>query len=346
MQFNRHARRTRDFTALLLLVACTDSAFAQAAGSISNTTPVAVRFVVAIPGTGDAQGPEEIFCSTSVDGWPAGGRSLKRVAPGIYDATFQFNTNAAVEYKFCREKSWRSVEKDANGEEISNRKLTLEATQPQSLVVFHAVIRWADGGANAPFAARFSTLVESAVEKPVLGLVDNFHAIREGRAYRSAQLTSEKLAWVIEHHKIRTVINLRGPNPKMEWYPQEVALCEKTGVRLIDIPLSASQLPPPERLAELFDAFQTAPEPILLHCRSGADRSSMAAALWRMTKLDDSAQAALAELSLKYGHIPSRYPKMMEMVKMFQPKREWITGEYTQLYQQQSAGQKADADDD
>ena len=62
----------------------------------------------------------------------------------------------------------------------------------------------------------------------------NFHVLDAGRAYRSAQPTGEPLRAVIDTYGIRTVIDLRGPNPGQGWYDAEAAVCAAKGVKLSD----------------------------------------------------------------------------------------------------------------
>lgn len=138
----------------------------QMADAAQSATPISVRFIVAVPGSADTADAPEIHCSMSIDSWPEGGRPLKQIAPGLYQADFQFYAGEEFEYKFCREKAWRTVEKDANGGEITNRKLVLDHSTPKALVVFHAVVRWADREPTVPFAARFSSLDAAAAAEP------------------------------------------------------------------------------------------------------------------------------------------------------------------------------------
>jgi hypothetical protein len=42
----------------------------------------------------------------------------------------------------------------------------------------------------------------------------NFHTVREGAFYRSAQLSKDELQSAILEHKIRSVLNLRGAHPR------------------------------------------------------------------------------------------------------------------------------------
>ncbi|MFH1748073.1 MAG: tyrosine-protein phosphatase [Planctomycetota bacterium] len=161
-----------------------------------------------------------------------------------------------------------------------------------------------------------------------LTLFDNFYVIAPGTAYRSAQLDGPTLGLVIEQAGIRTVINLRGENVGEKWYENEKAVCEEAGVTLVDIRMSAKALPPREVLLQLYDTFLSAEYPILMHCNGGADRSGAAAAIWRMTVQGDDRAAAAEELDLCYGHFASVTPLMDELVRVYEPDRDWIEQEY------------------
>ena len=157
---------------------------------------------------------------------------------------------------------------------------------------------------------------------------DNFRVIEPGRAYRSAQLDAETLELVVDVLGIRTVINLRGENESQAWYDREQALLEAKGVELVNVRMSAQSLPPREELLKLYEAFQTAEEPILMHCKAGADRAGAAAALWRMVVLGDEREQAAQELCICYGHFEPVTPAMDELVRIFEPDRTWIEEQY------------------
>ena len=161
-----------------------------------------------------------------------------------------------------------------------------------------------------------------------LRLTDNFHVIEWGRAYRTAQLDAETLGLLVDLLGIRTVVNLRGENISEPWYDNERTLLDGKGVTLIDVRMSANELPRREELLKLYDAFLTAEEPILMHCQAGADRTGAAAAIWRMVVLGDSREAAARELCICYGHFEAVTPEMDELVRIFEPDRDWIEEEY------------------
>jgi hypothetical protein len=48
----------------------------------------------------------------------------------------------------------------------------------------------------------------------------------------------------------------------------------------------------------------TAPKPILIHCKNGADRSGLVGALYLYTQEGRPAEVAYRELSISRGHFP------------------------------------------
>ncbi len=162
-----------------------------------------------------------------------------------------------------------------------------------------------------------------------LTVFDNFRIIKDGQAYRSAQLDETTLRLVVDEYGIRTIINLRGENEDRAWYQNEVRVADELGITHVDVRMSANSLPSRETLLELYDTFTTAEHPILLHCQAGADRTGAAAAIWRMVVAHDTKEQAASELSLVYGHFAARHPEMDHLVAIFEPDREWIATEYT-----------------
>src|SRR5687768_1967707 len=79
----------------------------------------------------------------------------------------------------------------------------------------------------------------------------NFYAIDDGRAYRSAQPSTDTLASVVANYGIRTVINLRGENEGEVWYDEEFAVCRQLGLTLRSYPMSARSLPSPDLLEQI-----------------------------------------------------------------------------------------------
>ncbi len=157
---------------------------------------------------------------------------------------------------------------------------------------------------------------------------DNFGVIEPGRAYRSAQLDATSLRLVLDHYGIRTIVNLRGAAPGALWYENERRVAAEAGVRLVDIDMSAMRLPDRATLLEIYDTLRTAEEPLLIHCQAGADRTGAVATLWRMIVLGQPRDTAARELTIFRGHFRTVRPEMDQLVRVFEPRREWIEHEY------------------
>ena len=132
----------------------------------------------------------------------------------------------------------------------------------------------------------------------------NFHPITPGEAYRSAQLDQDELEYYIRKFEIRSVINLRGKNDGESWYREETATCRKLDVRHYDLGLSADKAPSSRKIEKLLRIFRIAPRPVLVHCKAGADRSGLAAALWKVVIDGAPKSVAREHLSIRYGHMP------------------------------------------
>jgi len=112
---------------------------------------------------------------------------------------------------------------------------------------------------------------------------------------------------------LKTVVNLRGAT-QQSFYLFEAEACQRLGLTLIDLNLSARQAPPRSKLLKLIEILDTAEAPLLIHCKSGADRTGLAAAIWRMEKAGETAAAAAKELSLRYIHLQRTSTGVMDQV--------------------------------
>ncbi|MBN7804992.1 tyrosine-protein phosphatase [Agrobacterium rosae] len=141
----------------------------------------------------------------------------------------------------------------------------------------------------------------------VLQLSGNFREVIAGQLYRSSQLTGKQLADYVQANGIKTIINLRGENGKSAWYRNETATAEKLGVQHVDFGMSAYKELNLGRVAQLIQIMRDAPKPILLHCKSGADRTGLAAAIYvnRVAGMDED--TAERQLSIRFGHLGIPY---------------------------------------
>jgi protein tyrosine/serine phosphatase len=132
----------------------------------------------------------------------------------------------------------------------------------------------------------------------------NFHPITYGEAYRSAQLDRDEFEYYIKKHDIKSIVNLRGEHPDEKWYAEEIAVSAEHNVQHFNIALSSSKEPSEEDVRQLIDMFQNAPRPVLIHCQAGADRSGLAAAIWKVIIDKEPKSEAGKQLSIIFGHLP------------------------------------------
>lgn len=156
---------------------------------------------------------------------------------------------------------------------------------------------------------------------------DNFFAVQEGQLYRCRQLSGERFAHYIDKFGIKTIINLRGIESRPTWWHEEIAVSRKKNVNHYDIPMSAKIMTPKSQLLELLYIYDNAPRPILIHCKSGADRTGEAAAIWVLDQMKHSNTEAARQLAVDFGHSPGRFPAKDFLIKIWQ-NRQWLIREY------------------
>lgn len=140
-----------------------------------------------------------------------------------------------------------------------------------------------------------------------LRVTGNFHTVVPNQLYRSAQPAPRKLREYIRDFGIKTVINLRGPNPKHGWYRDELAVTKEMGAAHIDFGMSALKIFSPAQTEELIAIMRTAKKPILVHCEGGADRSGLVSAIYVSEIAHEGERAAENQISIRYGHIGIPY---------------------------------------
>jgi protein tyrosine phosphatase (PTP) superfamily phosphohydrolase (DUF442 family) len=131
----------------------------------------------------------------------------------------------------------------------------------------------------------------------------NFGVVDPGRTYRSAQPGAE-LASTIGRLGIASVLNLRAGSPGDAFYRDELRTTGRLGVDFYDLPLSATRRPSRRELLALIGVLERCRRPLLIHCKSGADRTGLASALDRMLRLGVPPERALSSFSIRYGHVP------------------------------------------
>ncbi len=100
----------------------------------------------------------------------------------------------------------------------------------------------------------------------------------------------------------KSVLNLRGGvNIPTSLLSEEAAT--RAGLVTRTVGMTARHAPEDYRILDLLDAFDTLPKPFLIHCKSGADRTGLAAAIYAFDYAGASEAEARKQLSFKYLHM-------------------------------------------
>ena len=162
----------------------------------------------------------------------------------------------------------------------------------------------------------------------------NLHQISPG-VWRSNQPSARRLR-AFKRMGITTVLNLRG-NSDMSPYLFEKETCDAIGLNLVSVRLSAHSLMSRERLLALLDQFETLKRPFVMHCKSGADRAGLAAALFLLHIENSPIMLAKKQLSFKFIHVRFSQTGILDhMLRAYEsdtkaspmPIRTWIETNY------------------
>ena len=100
---------------------------------------------------------------------------------------------------------------------------------------------------------------------------------------------------------IRTIVNLRGPRADGGWR-LEAEACADAGIVLMDFTARSRAAPDRTMIHEAARLFAEARKPMLMHCKSGADRAGMMAALYLLIVEKRPVREAARQLDFRFGH--------------------------------------------
>lgn len=130
--------------------------------------------------------------------------------------------------------------------------------------------------------------------------------------WRSSQPAPHDIK-LLARRGLRTVVNLRGIRDCGS-YRLERQACQRHGVRLIDFTVRSRQAPPARIFHEAKALFESIEYPMLLHCKSGADRVGLMSTLYMILKEGMPVAEARRQLSLRFGHIRQADTGVLDMV--------------------------------
>ncbi len=129
----------------------------------------------------------------------------------------------------------------------------------------------------------------------------NMHEVGSGM-WRSNQPDPARLK-MLKEKGFRTILNLRGTQPGRPYYDLEHHVARELGLAVVDLPWGSREAPFVERIERLVTVFDGIEYPALMHCKSGADRAGIVAALFKLLKENAPFEEAVEQLSLRYLHV-------------------------------------------
>ncbi|PSC04871.1 protein tyrosine phosphatase [Alsobacter soli] len=100
---------------------------------------------------------------------------------------------------------------------------------------------------------------------------------------------------------VRTIVNLRGGREHGSW-PLEKEACDQAGIALVDYVVRSRGAPDREAVLGAKPFFESLHYPVLVHCKSGADRAGFMSALYLLVHEGRPLDEAMDQLALRYGH--------------------------------------------
>lgn len=170
----------------------------------------------------------------------------------------------------------------------------------------------------------------------------NFHKVAPG-VYRSNHPNRRHLG-LMKAMGINTVINLRGSAANAP-YLIEREDCQALGLTLHDCNLVARSATPKDDILTLIDTMRIADRPFVLHCKSGADRSGFAAAIYLMVFENEPVSKARRMLAPRFLHFKWTSTGVLDhILAAFADRQEkgeisfedWVRNEYDHEAMQQS----------
>jgi protein tyrosine/serine phosphatase len=143
--------------------------------------------------------------------------------------------------------------------------------------------------------------------------------VKEGSIYRGGQPVDDEFH-ALKELGVKTILKLNSNNLEME-----EAACEREGITLVHIAMSASTIGTESTCERVERAYEvmTDPErqPVFVHCQAGRDRTGFMIGLYRR-RADGWSSDQIAEELSSYGHKTIRhraFPQILSTLRSAAP---------------------------
>ena len=162
----------------------------------------------------------------------------------------------------------------------------------------------------------------------------NFAEVVPGKLYRANHPTPARLANLTGRFGLRTVINLRGDKPNGSTALTQAA-SDALGLNHVFMAFESRGVPHRDRILRFHELYCSVPGPILVHCKSGADRAGLASGLAVLFE-GGSVADAMDQLSWRFGHIKRSRTGILdaffhhyaELADGRKPFLQWVQDDY------------------
>ena len=136
----------------------------------------------------------------------------------------------------------------------------------------------------------------------------NWGVVVPGKIYRSAEVSRFLIKNKLTENKIGVIVYLSRDGENNADMTKERQVAAELHLPILEFPMSGDGLARPDRYPAALEAVYQANQegkPVLIHCHSGAQRTSGVVAVYRVLVEGKSPQEAVAEMK-HYGHDPKK----------------------------------------
>ncbi|GAA6207543.1 dual specificity protein phosphatase family protein [Cognatishimia sp. WU-CL00825] len=139
---------------------------------------------------------------------------------------------------------------------------------------------------------------------------------------------------------IKTVLSLRGKDCEVPYLLEQWA-CKDLGLTLQVVKLDSIRPPKKAELLKLMQILRAEKQPLLVHCKSGADRTGLASAFYQIEILGLPISFAKKMLSIRFGHFRMSKTGVLDHIlesyeqaarKKPQTIRQWLHTSYDEAH--------------
>ena len=141
-------------------------------------------------------------------------------------------------------------------------------------------------------------------------------------AYKNAYWLSDELVranqpWPFQvkawgERGIKTIINLRGGSDSH--HALEIDACQRCGIRYVGFEVKSREAPSRETILGAKPLFERVEYPVMMHCKSGADRAGLMSVLYMHFRQGLPIREAIRQLDLKFGHFRTGLTGVLDYV--------------------------------